>query len=923
MIQLKIRTEYTFGKTYAPLAKVVDFLKTRGCRAAAIVDTESTWGHVPWFNACKAAGIQPMLGIECVVSDDDVARRMWFIAKNKAGLCELYQACSNAHTQPIKTHRGHSMRFYTHDIRRMSDNIFKFAGDCTDGEFLAEVGAYIDYSPASLVLNAKKRALAQKYGLPEVETCDNAYIEPADLAAFEICAKNAKKTSPQHIFDIPQNANAEAIAAACADLELPRAPMIRADGDLLALCRAGIARRKMQWTDEYEKRLLYELDLIQQKDFDSYFIIVADMVAYAKKHMLVGPSRGSAAGSLVCYVLGITEIDPLPPKLYFERFIDVTRVDLPDIDLDFPDEKRGLVFEYMAQKYGLQNVAHIGTVTKFKPRSALVAVSKALGIPAHESDAVKIAMIERGEADSRATNCLEDTFNDTQPGRDFLAKYPNARIAQTLEGHATHTGVHAAGLLVCNDEITKYCVVDEHDIAHIDKNSAEALGLLKIDVLGLRTLTILEDSGIDVDWYSIKPDDPRVFELFNAGKLAGIFQFEGNTVRGIKASIKVNSIADIDAITALARPGTIQSGVTDKYYERANGKPWKKIHPKVDALMADSYGLPVYQEHTLAIVREIGKFGWKETSFVRKAISKRQGVEFFRKFFPAFLRGALEQGIPEDAAREVWELINAMGAWQMNKAHTYSYATISYWCGWAKVYHLLEFAAAVLRNAKDEESALMLLREMKLRDGLDFVPFDVQKSDVTWKVIDGVLYGGFTNLKGIGEAKARKYIHMRENGGIPPAELAKLAALENVYADVTPMARLYGKFYENPAACNVACERLTYLTEIADATPPAHNCEKVFLGRIIWKNSRDENEGKLVHQRGGVLKKGNTEFLDFRLRDDTGTCFCRIQSRKFLELNGKEILEKFEVGKVDLLIRARFYNGSRVAYVTKWKRLNG
>ena len=923
MIQLKIRTEYTFGKTFAPLKKVVEYLQKSGCKAAGIVDLESTWGHVEWYKECKKAGIAPMLGLECVVSDDDEnTHKMWFLAKNRAGLCELYQASSQAHHTPISTRSGRRMRFYTHDVRKMSDNIFKFAGECTDGAFLRDIGAFVDFSPASRILNAQKKKIAEVFALPTVEVCDNAYIEPTDFQAFEFCAKNAQKVTPQNIFTLPENENAQKIAEACADLELPKAPMIRAEGDLQALCREGIKRRGVVWTEEYEKRLNYELDLIQSKDFSSYFIIVADMVKYAKKYMLVGPSRGSAAGSLVCYVLGITEIDPLPPKLYFERFIDVTRVDLPDIDLDFPDNKRGLVFEYMAQKYGLQNVAHIGTITRFKPRSALSLVCKTLGIPQHETDAVKTAMIERGEADSRATNCLEDTFTDTAPGRAFLEKYPNAKIAQRLEGHASHTGVHAAGLLVCNDEITKYCVVDSNDIAHIDKNSAEALGLLKIDVLGLRTLAVLEDTGIDVDWYKLKPDDPKVFSLFNTGKLAGIFQFEGNTVRGITNSMVVKSIAEIDAFTALARPGPINSGVTDKYTERANGKKWESIHPKVDALMADTYGLPVYQEHTLAIVRDIGKFGWNETSFVRKAISKRQGVEFFRKFFPPFLKGALEQGIPEPAARATWELINAMGAWQMNKAHTYSYATISYWCAWAKTYYPLEFAAAVLRNAKDEESALTLLREMILHDGLKYVAFDPQVSDVTWKVQNGVLYGGFTNLKGIGESKARRLINMRENGGIPPAELQKLTALENTFADVTPMRRLYGHLYENPRAHNIAADKITYLTEIADAPPPPHGSERIFLGRLIWKNSRDDNEDGLIHKRGGKrINKPNTEFLDFRVRDDTGTCFCRIKSGNFAVLDGKTILEKFELGKVDLLIRARFFNGTRVAQVTKWKKL--
>lgn len=919
MIQLKIRTEYSFGQTFAPIHRVVERLQEQGCTSAAIVDNASTWGHVPWFKACKAAGIQPILGVELCVSDDDTNHSMWFLAKNKEGLGELYRLTSKSHQQTIPTRTGSVPRLYRKDVAGMSTNILKFAGEVLDGEFLSAVGAFVDLDPSSRILNMKKTNVAQRHSLQLVSVSDNAYAFPQDAEVFELISRAGLKQTPQHIIDITEHqVTAEAIATECANLELPMAPMVRAAGDLEQICREGIKFRKMDanWSDEYEQRMQYELELIRSKDFESYFIIVADMVHYAKSHMLVGPSRGSAAGSLVCYLARITEIDPIPPKLYFERFIDVSRTDLPDIDLDFPDDKRQMVFDYMANKYGDNNVAHIGTVSQFKPKSALIQVCKSLNIPPAATAAVKVAMIERSSADSRANNCLQDTLETTKPGQDFIAAYPQAKAAQLIEGHASHTGVHAAGLLVCNDEITNYAVVDAHGIAHIDKGAAELLGLLKIDVLGLRTLGVLEDSGVDIDWYNLPFDDPATYEVFNQGRMCGIFQFEGNALRAISRDIEFKTVVEIDAVTALARPGPFGGGVTEKYVRRKNGEPYAPIHPLVEAHMSETYGLPVYQEQTLAIVREIGKFDWKETSTIRKAMSKRMGKEFFDTYWEKFKVGAMSQGIGEKEARATWETINAMGAWQMNKAHTYSYAVISYWTAYLKAHHPLEFAAANLRNAKDEDSAVELLREM-VREGIEYVPFDLEKSQLNWSGQDGILYGGFVALKGIGESKAAKFIAARDAGKLTEKQKQEIFKAENIFADIFPFNTNYKHLYENPQANGIASN----LCQIVDLEGVPHNEERVFLGELVYKNARNANEEVNVKKRGGKMERGPLEFIDVRLRDDTGTIGGRVGRFDF-ERIGRELLESVPVGS-HLMIRAKFFNNIRYAFITKWKRIDG
>jgi DNA polymerase III alpha subunit len=328
MIQLKVRTEYSFGQTFASIDRLIERMKELGCTHAGIVDNASTWGHYDWFHKCLKAGIKPILGIELVVSDtEDSVQKMWFLAKSELGLRELYKASSLAFRQKISTKFGSTPRLYKTDVLLMSDEIYKFAGDIVDGEFLKKCGAYIDISPSSRTLRLIKENLARKFDLEIVYTSDNSYAFECDRKVFEFASSAYTKSTPQHLIDLEDTEAAKSIASSSEDLRMPKATMLRKEGNLEELCRKGIKNRaaRLVWDKRYEDRLNYELDLIRQKDFESYFLIVADMVEYAKKHILVGPSRGSAAGSLVCYLSGITEVDPIIHNLYFERFIDTNR----------------------------------------------------------------------------------------------------------------------------------------------------------------------------------------------------------------------------------------------------------------------------------------------------------------------------------------------------------------------------------------------------------------------------------------------------------------------------------------------------------------------------------------------------------------------------------------------------------------------
>jgi len=567
-IQLKVKTEYSFGKTYAPISRLVEVLKEQGTTAAAIVDN-SSWGHFYWERACREAGIKPMFGMELVVDDSDTTtRKMWFIARNREGLTELYAAATKAHTQPGAWNLP---RLYVSDVEAMSVNILVFSGDYYEEDIIDRTRALLDVNPSSKLLRSRKERLAKKYDERLIPTCDNAYAHPDDRVSFQLISGRGHKPTIQHLIPIV-NKDVQEVADLVEPFNLKIAPDLESDDeDLWRVCRNGAHSRKVMWDDVYEARLKRELGLIYDKNFQAYFMIVADMVNYAKQHMLVGPSRGSAAGSLVCYLTGITEVDPIKHNLFFERFIDENRSDMPDIDLDFPDNKRHLVHEYMRDKYGSARVAQLGTVIKYKPKSALIQACKRLNISPLATWAVKDAMIERSSADSRVTDCLLDTLDNTVPGQTFIKQYPEAKLACNIEGHSSHTGKHAAGLIVAPTPMCEYAVVDETGVAHLDKTAAESLNLLKIDILGLRTLTILEDVEADIDWYNLPLDDEKTYQVFNDQKLCGIFQFEGISMRSQAAQMHFNSIREVDAITALARPGPFSSGVTEKFLARHGG----------------------------------------------------------------------------------------------------------------------------------------------------------------------------------------------------------------------------------------------------------------------------------------------------------------------------------------------------------------
>jgi DNA polymerase III alpha subunit len=384
--------------------------------------------------------------------------------------------------------------------------------------------------------------------------------------------------------------------------------------------------------------------------------------------------HNSSAGSLVCCLMSITEIDPLEYDLYFERFISVNRFDLPDIDIDFQDDKRHLCIKYLEKKYGKDNVAQIANINRMKPKSAITRFAQSLGIPMDDVHELKDAIQDRSGGDARANACMEDTFTDTDIGKKFIENYPSMENVKHIEAHPSHTGVHAAGILVCNSPITNYCGINSRDknrIGMLDKKDAEAINLLKIDALGLRTLTIIAGVCDQVkkpySWiYKIPTDDPGAYKVFNDHRFNGIFQFEGQAIQGLAKQMPIENMEDVSALGALGRPGPLMSGGASSFIGFRNHPESIKYlsnHQAVVDATKGTYGIIIYQEQMLAIGRNYGKLSWADTSDLRRAASKSLGDEFFDKYKKNFIRGAMEHGESEEDAKIVWKAMHSFGSW--------------------------------------------------------------------------------------------------------------------------------------------------------------------------------------------------------------------------------------------------------------------
>lgn len=912
----RIRTGYSFRNAAGSLGSVLAKIRASGATHAPITDTASTFGWVKWKKLCTEAGLKPVFGVELAVTNSINEKKpsvdLWtFIAKDSlVPLHELISlATSQFRYQPLLTVEQATARG---DVSVLMGHRSNFSEIPPSDHLFVAAGP-------SIAKGQLNRAIAAGHRL--VACSDNRYVNAEDQGLYEtIAGRNASTQSyPQHILTDTEwsswmaegdwqsdaLANRQAIfdmsAATLQSAEMVHPPRPKS---LAEMCSAGASEMGCDITDpEYKARLERELALIESKGYEDYFYLVADICQWARQRMIVGPARGSSCGSLVCYLLKITSVDPIPFGLIFERFVDINRSDMPDIDIDFPEHRRAEVFEYVAQKYGHEKVARLGTVAMYQPRSALKEAAGAMDIAPWLLNPVMDAIIERSSGDSRALQATEDTLRDTVAGKEFLEKYPEILVATKMEGHPRHAGQHAAGIVITEHPIQQYVAIDQRTGATMcDKKDAEELNLLKVDALGLTQLSIfekaLELAKLPRDHlFSLPLDDQMAFDVLNKGLYSGIFQFNGLALQSITDQVEIKSLNDIVAITALARPGPLNTGGTNHWIKVKTGRQAESYpHPTLEPMLKETLGVVAYQEQVMIIGREIGGLSWEDVTALRKAMSKSLGKEFFDQYGDRWKAGAREKGIPESVLTKLWDDLCAYGSWAFNKSHAVAYGLVSYYCCWLKAHYPLEFAAATLTYTDSPETQIKLLRELA-NEGVQYLPADIDYSSDTWTVKKGGnwnhLVGPLDNVLGVGPKMMSSIMSARARGEPLPERARKL--LENPKTKIDslfPISDAFSRLLPDPKAANI----ISSPTAIKDVQTTGSEYEVVVFCVAEQLKPKDENEEINVAKRNGRRLTGPTKSLNLRLADDSDVVFAKVNRWDFERL-GKPMVERGKAGK--------------------------
>ncbi|MBQ9967179.1 MAG: DNA polymerase III subunit alpha [Oscillospiraceae bacterium] len=550
---------------------------------------------------------------------------------------------------------------------------------------------------------------------------------------------------------------------------------------LKELCSKGFEERYGDRHPEYRKQLEYEIDMIEKMGFTDYFLIVSDFVRYAKSvDIPVGPGRGSAAGSMVSYTLYITDLDPMKYSLYFERFLNPERISMPDIDMDFGDTRRGEVVEYVRRKYGEDHVAQIATFGTMAARGAIRDVGRALNFTYAETDIVAKQVptmplhITLEEA-LKISPKLKEMYDGDARVRELID------TAKALEGMPRNTSTHAAGVVITKRPVYDYVPLSTNDdtiVTQYTMTTLEELGLLKMDFLGLRNLTVIQDAVEDIrvkepsfDMAHIPDDDPQTFAMLAEGKTSGVFQMESAGMTGVCVSMKPQSIEDITAIVALYRPGPMDS-IPKFIQSKLHPETITYKHPSLEPILAVTYGCIVYQEQVIEIFRRLGGFSLGQADNMRRAISKKKQdvIVSERKAFifgdPARgIPGAIANGVPEKAAQAIYDEILDFANYAFNKAHAVCYAKVAYDTAYLKCHYPKEYMAALMTSVLDDSVKVAgYIAECK-ELGLAVLPPDINASTDQFKVVEDGIRFGLVAVKNIGRGFIRNVVAEREAGG--------------------------------------------------------------------------------------------------------------------------------------------------------------
>jgi DNA polymerase-3 subunit alpha len=822
-VHLHVHSHYSLLDGLSKIDDLIRRTKELDMETLALTDHGNIYGAVEFYKKAKAAGIKPIIGCEMYVAHgsrfskdprvDSMRYHLTLLVKNETGYRNLVKLITASHLEGFY----YKPRIDKEILEAHTEGLICLSG-CFAGEIakLLELGRqkeaeetaslyqrlfgedfYIELQPHNPELNKKMRAIAVAKNIPVVATKDSHYLRPEDkpihevllaiqtnnqfddekrltMKEYELSLSSAEEMT--NLFsDVPEAIeNTVKIADKCRfefELGKNKLPRFAVPNDedplsyLKKLIEERLSERFKEITPAIRERLDYELSIIEQTGFASYLLIVQDFVRWAKNHgIVVGPGRGSAASSLIVYVLGITEVNPLDYDLLFERFLNPARIQMPDIDLDFADNRRDEVIGYVREKYGEDHVAQIITFGTMAARAAVRDAGRALGFPYSFVD--HIAKLIPFEPNTEKTAGQLESFLERIP--EFRAEYqtnPDIRkiidTASRLEGVARHVSVHAAGVVITDKPITEYLPLqrspqDENStITQFEMHSIEDMGLLKMDFLGLKNLTVIEETikllkerGIEMDIRQLTLDDPQTFALLQRGENIGIFQFEGAGMTRWLTAMKADRFEDLVAMVALFRPGPME--LIPTYIARKKGEELiTYLHPKLKPILESTYGIMVYQEQLLRVSRDLAGFSFGEADLLRKAVGKKIKsllIEQGEKFIAGVEKtiGDRPLGI------ELWKLAEPFARYGFNKAHSVCYALIGYQTAYLKSHWPIEFMTSLLnRDAGDVERIAVLVGECR-RMKIPVSPPDINKSFSDFTPEENGIRFGLKAVKNVG-----------------------------------------------------------------------------------------------------------------------------------------------------------------------------
>lgn len=848
---LHLHTEYSLLDGACRIPKLVERIKALGMTACAITDHGVMYGCIDFYSAMKDAGIKPIIGCEVYVCrdrlDKSAANREYshliLLCENNTG----YQNLMKLVSEGFLTGYYYRPRIDYNLIRQHSEGLICLSA-CLSGDLpklllqgryddaeayvremqdiFGEKNFYVEIMDHGIreekIVMPRLISLAREMNVPLVATNDCHYLEEKDADAQEVllCIQTGKtlddanrmRMDTRQLY-VKSEDEMRTLFAACPDAvdrtqeiadrcnvefefgvtRLPHYPVPEGETALSMLTRLtheGLRERypDAKETDEPWQRLNYELNVISSMGYVDYFLIVWDFIRYAKSQgIMVGPGRGSGAGSIVAYSLGITMLDPLKYQLLFERFLNPERVTMPDIDVDFCYERRQEVIDYVARKYGADHVSQIITFGTLQAKGCIRDVGRVLGMSYQDTDAVAKAIpFDLGMTLEKALTLspLLKTMYDEQPEVHRLID-----TAMTLEGMPRHASTHAAGVLITGKPVMEYVPLQRNDeviTTQYPMGTIERLGLLKMDFLGLRTLTVIRDTldmlreqGIDMKPEDIPRDDPAVYEMISAGDTDGVFQLEGGGMRTFLTNMKPTCFEDIIAAISLYRPGPMESiprYIQGKQNPSSIHYETEKLRPILDV----TYGCMVYQEQVMQIVRDLAGYSYGRSDLVRRAMAKKKHKVMAqeREYFihgklnddgTIDVPGCVRNGVPEEVASHLYDEMTAFASYAFNKSHAAAYAVVCIETAWLKRYHPVPFMAAILNSVYGNPAKIAAYIQYCRSRGIAILPPDVNRSQWKFTVAKapdgqlGILFG-LGAVKTVGQGAVDAIIRERKHG---------------------------------------------------------------------------------------------------------------------------------------------------------------